>query len=695
MTVEEKIGQLNMVSADAVITGPAGAPDGLEGLDRGGVGSVLNIWGDDARALQRIATETTRLGIPLIFGLDVLHGHRTVFPIPLAEAASFDDEVWRQTAVEAAREAAEDAIALTFAPMLDVSHDPRWGRISESCGEDPLVTERVARAKVRGYQGSDLGDPRTLAATAKHFAGYGAVAGGRDYDAADISDAAMRTVYLPPFRAAVEAGVAAVMPAFISVAGIPMTAHLALLRGELRDRWGFEGITVSDYNAVAELIAHGAAETGPEAAALALASGNDIDMVSGLYVSGLPGALSQGSAAMEDLDEAVLRILRLKERLGLFDDPTRPCPPSSADDIDRRRQIAREAARRSAVLLTNPGDLLPLQADLRRIAVVGPLAVSKPDMLGPWAGTGDPSAVVTFAEGILAAWPDAEVEIVGVGDRARLEAEAVEAARGAQAVILCLGETAAMSGEAAARADPSLPAGQQALLDAVLATGTPTVVLLSSGRPLVAPALFAAPCAVLATWFLGSEAGHAVADLLSGAAGPSGKLPVAWPRAVGQIPVHYAHPATGRPHEAGNRYTVGYADLAIEPQFPFGHGLSYGRVRYHGLSVAAHGRSPDDPVEVEVGVSNDGARPARETVLVFAHVRVQGTARPLLALRDFAGVEVPAGASTTVTFRTSRRALTGCCGDEPYVSPSRLEVVVGPSAAPEGQLRARVEVPVG
>lgn len=716
MSLDEKIGQLHMVSAEAVVTGPSGPPDGLKDLDQGRIGSVLNIWGDAAMALQRIAVEKTPTGVPLLICLDVIHGFRTVFPIPLGEAASFSDDIWRASAAAAAHEAAEAGVALTFAPMVDVARDPRWGRISEGGGEDPLVNTRMAQAKIAGFQGQDLQikelqgqelqgqdlrDPTRLAATVKHFAAYGAGVGGREYDSADVSDHAMAAEYLPPFRAAVEAGVAALMPAFLEVAGVPVTASRALLVDVLRTAWGFSGVTITDYNSVAELIAHGAAETGLEAAALAFNAGNDVDMVSGLYHRHLADAAARGLVTLADIDAAALRVLRLKHRLGLFENPYRFCPPATAAQVAARRDVARRAARESLVLLQDPAGALPLPRNLARVAVIGSLATSAADMRGAWAETGDVSAIVSIADGLRAAWPGAQISVCGDDP-----ADVAAAARNVGAIILCLGETAAMSGEAAARASPTLPEGQGALLaaalDAARENGARVIVLLACGRPLVAPELFDAGCAVLVIWGPGSEAGHAIAEVLRGDASPSGRLPVTWPRAVGQIPVFYARRATGRPHEAGNRYSNGYADLPIAPQFPFGHGQSYASFAWDNLRVSGFDPADRDAaLTISLDVSHERAhdrwpedgkaaaieQDAVETVFLFARVRIPGRTRPILLLRDFVRVSVAAGEMRQATFHVSldwllREGLTPA-----PASVSFLEIILAASAEPEADPR--------
>ncbi|HET6469572.1 MAG TPA: glycoside hydrolase family 3 N-terminal domain-containing protein, partial [Geminicoccaceae bacterium] len=491
MTLREKLGQLDLRSADLARTGPELRSDYRSAVRQGIVGGLFNAYGAEfTRRLQEIAVHETRLGIPLLFAFDVVHGHRTVFPIPLAEAASFDVALAERTARIAAIEATAEGVSWTFAPMLDVSRDPRWGRIAEGPGEDPWWGAQLAAAKVRGFQGSDLTAPDTLAATAKHLGGYGAPEGGRDYNTAEVSERTLREVYLPPFRAAVNAGVSAIMPAFNDIAGVPGTANRALLDGVVRGDWGFGGVIVSDYHAVPELVVHGVAADPAEAATLALSAGVDVDMESDAFARGLPRALRSGRAKLAAVDAAVRRVLTLKERLGLFDDPFRYSNPTREAEVRRaaHRAEARDAARRSIVLLKNAGGLLPIARDVGTIAVVGPLADAAEEMLGPWAAAGDPEAAVSLLDGIrAAASPTTRVlhapgTAIAGGTRAGFDA-ALEAAREADVVVLCLGESAAMSGEGASRASLTLPGRQQELADAVIATGKPVVVTLTGGRP--------------------------------------------------------------------------------------------------------------------------------------------------------------------------------------------------------------------
>jgi beta-glucosidase len=689
MTLEEKVGQLNMLTADMAVTGPVVSGDYMAALRAGRLGSMLNLFGAEVtREVQRVAVEETRLGIPLIFGYDVIHGHRTIFPIPLAEAAAFDPDLWERTARVAAVEAADEGLTLVFAPMLDVSRDPRWGRISESAGEDPWLTCRLAEAKVRGLQGRDLRAPSAVAATAKHLAAYGAAMAGRDYAQVEVSERSLHEVYLPPFRASVDAGVATIMPAFTDLAGVPLTANTAVLRDLVRTRWGFDGVMISDYNAIAELIPHGIAGDVAEAAALALKAGVDIDLMASAYTKGLPAALDRGLIAVADIDAAVRRVLTLKARLGLFDDPYREGAAGVLDARARKahREAARDAARRSIVLLTNRDGLLPVAPPPRRIAVLGPLADAREEMLGPWSGAGRADDMVTFLEGMREAWPHSEIgHAKGVdidGDDMSGIPAAFDLARHADLVILCLGEARWMSGEAGCRARPGLPGRQAALADAVLESGKPVVVLLSSGRPLTVSWLFERAGAVLATWYLGSEAGHAVADVLGGRWNPSGRLPVSWPVDVGQIPVFYARLPTGRPFDAGIRYTSKYLDIPNEPLFPFGHGLGYSRFALGNLRVDRTELRPGEAVSIEVDVANAGTVAGEETILLFVRDPVASVSRPVLELKGMTKVSLEGGRRGTARMTLTADALAFLGPDlEPRLEPGLFEFFVGPAAS--------------
>ncbi|MBV9290123.1 MAG: glycoside hydrolase family 3 C-terminal domain-containing protein [Hyphomicrobiales bacterium] len=699
MTLEEKIGQLNMIAASGATTGPGAIHEIHEGVRAGRIGALLNLWGaDEARAVQSLAVEESRLGIPLLLGLDVIHGHRTIFPVPLAETCAFAPDLWERTARAAAEEAAEDGIAMTFAPMVDVARDARWGRIVESPGEDPWVASAVARAKTRGFQGLSLTAADSLAATAKHFCAYGAVTAGREYASVDLSERSLRETYLPPFTAAVAAGVAAVMPAFVDIAGEPMSANAFLLRGWLRDRAGFDGVVVSDYNALAELIVHGVAQDAVEAAALALMAGVDIDMTSETYSKGLPEALARGLVSMNDVDASVRRALTLKARLGLFDDPYRrgsPRPAGPEAEADRR-QLAREAARRAVVLLINRG-VLPLPPDIVRITLVGPLAAASSEMLGSWALAADPRTAVSFLDGLRAALPGRRIDhAAGVGiddDDERGIPAAVNVCLDAETIVLCLGESAAMSGEAASRADLGLPGKQRVLAEAVLNIGKPVVALLSSGRPLAAPWLVDRADASLATWFLGHEAGHAVADVLTGKFNPSGRLPVSWPRHGGQSPLFYSQRNSGRPASPGARYSSTYLDVPSSPQFPFGHGLSYSRFTLSDVQCKPNRIKRGESFEASAAIFNDSEVDGEATLFLFVRDVVASVARPRLELKGVRKIPLAAKELRQAAWLLSTEELTFIGADlEPVLEPGRFEIHIGQSADPAELLTCVIEL---
>ena len=699
MTLEEKIGQLNMVAASRVVTGPGELRDLKEGIRTGRIGNLLNLWGaEETRAVQRLAVEESRLGVPLLMGLDVIHGHHTIFPVSLAEACQFAPDLWEKTARVAAEEAAEDGVALTFAPMLDVARDPRWGRIIESPGEDTWVASQIAAAKTRGFQGPNLAAQDSVAATAKHLCAYGAVTAGREYASAEVSDRTLHEIYLPPFAAAVAAGTAAIMPAFIDVSGAPMTANAKLLQGWLRGVVGFEGVLISDYNAVAELLNHGVVADLVEAVALALNAGVDIDMTSGAYIQCLPEALDRGLVTMATIDASVRRVLELKERLGLFDDPyRRGSAPPDAHRAAARRELARDAARRAIVLLSNRTGVLPLSPKIKRLAIVGPLAAAPGEMLGSWASAGRPEDAVSILGGLKAALPQCQIDhAAGVGIDGQETggiAAAIDLCSDAEAVVLCLGESAAMSGEAASRVDLGLPGRQRSLAEAILDLGKPVVVTLSSGRPLTAPWLFERADAVLATWFLGQEAGRAVADVLTGTFNPTGRLPVSWPRDVGQVPIFYNELPAGRPYAPGVHYSSTYLDLPPTPQFPFGHGLSYSRFALSDLRCKPTQVSPEDTIQVSLAVHNESPIAGEATLFLFAHDLVASIARPLLELKGVQKAVLAAGGRTDVTWRLPVKDLSFVGPNfEPVLEPGRFEIHVGQSADPSGLLSCAVEL---
>jgi beta-glucosidase len=566
--------------------------------------------------------------------------------------------------------------------------------VVEGPGEDPWVACQFAAAKTRGFQGRDLAAPSSLAATVKHLCAYGAVIAGREYASVEVAERTLREVYLPPFAAAVAAGTAAIMPAFIDVAGVPMTANVPLLQGWLRERLAFDGVLISDYNAVAELRNHGVAQDVAEAAALALAAGIDIDMASDAYVQGLPGALERGLITMTQLDASVVRVLRLKERLGLFDDPYRR--GATTGGTAQARQLAREVARRAIVLLTHRGHVLPLSPDLRHLALIGALATAGGQMLGPWPAAGRVEDTVSILEGLKAALPGCRIECfsgVGVRGAEQAIAEAVESCRRSELVILCLGEEASMSGEAASRADLGLPAGQRALAEAILDLGKPVVVLLSSGRPLAVPWLFERADAVLAIWFLGSEAGNAVADVLTGKFNPSGKLPVTWPRHGGQVPIFYGQRPSGRPSRAGERFSSSYLDVPAAPQFAFGHGLSYSRFALHDLACNPRSVNAGDSVEVSVAVHNEGAVAGEATLFLFVRDVVASISRPVLELKGVHRMTLGPGERARAAWRLPVGTLAFIGPDlDLALEPGRFEIHVGQSADPAEFLSTSIEL---
>src|SRR5881398_2640461 len=693
MTLEEKLGQLNQVSVD-------GQPN-AEQLDlarKGLVGSFLNLAGADAtHAAQHVAVTESRLHIPLVFGQDVIHGYRTIFPIPLGEVASWDPEAVEAAAHVAAREAAAAGVHWTFAPMVDIARDPRWGRIAEGSGEDPYLGSAMAAARVRGFQGSDPRAPDAVLATVKHFAAYGGAEGGRDYNTVDLSERTLREVYLPPYHAAIDAGAGSVMTSFNEIGGIPSTASPWLMTTLLRREWGFKGFVVSDWTAVAELLNHGVAGSRADAGKLALEAGVDMDMVSRIYVSDLPALVRAGRIPVAVVNEAVRRVLRAKAALGLFDDPDHGATPErerAALLAPEHRQLARRVAEESIVLLRNEGQVLPLAARVKTLAVIGPLADDNASALGSWPGRGDPQDAVTPLAGIKQRAGSVSVVYAkgcGITDTSTAGfADAVAAAKQADVAVLVLGEAGDMSGEAASRADLDFPGVQERLLEAVQATGTPVVLVVNSGRPLtIAWAAEHVP-AIVESWFLGVETGPALAAVLFGDVSPSGKLPVTFPRAVGQIPLYYNHKNTGRP-TGPDKYTSKYTDLPVTPLFPFGHGLSYTTFGYSDLRLSAPRIGPAGTLKVSVTVTNTGAREGAEVVQLYVHDEVASVTRPVRTLAGFRRVSLKPGEARTVDFQLTPKELGLYNRDMKFVvEPGKFRVFVGGSSV--GGLEAEFEV---
>ncbi len=699
MTLEEKLGQLAQYAGVRVPVEESFKARIREAR----VGSFLGVSGAAlTRELQTIAVKESRLGIPLLFAHDVIHGVRTIFPVPLAEAASFEPALAEKSARVAAVEAAASGLHWTFAPMVDVARDARWGRIVEGAGEDPYLGSVMAAARVRGFQGKDPSAPDALLACAKHFTAYGGAEGGRDYNTVDISERTLHDVYLPPFRAAVDAGVETVMSSFNEVGGIPVSGDPRLLTGLLRDRWGFEGLVVSDWESVRELIPHGFAADRAEAGRIALTAGVDIDMASGIYGGDRPAAARAGRVPMAVIDRAVRRVLRAKQRAGLFDDPFRH------SDVEREkrailapphREAAREVARASIVLLGNRDLVLPLSSELRTIAVIGPLADDPASVLGPWALFGQPVDSITVLEGIRRALPGARVQHErGVAaqsegdDDARRIAAAVSLARRADAVVLVVGENREMSGEAHSRASIELPGAQNELARKVVAANPRTAVVLMNGRPLAIPELAATAPALVEAWFLGVEAGNAVADVLFGKHNPGGKLPVSFPTTTGQEPVYYNHKNTGRPARVGEPYSSKYIDAPIDPLYAFGHGLSYTRFDYRNLTLSAREVVARGTIAVEFDLANAGDRAGIEVAQLYVRDPVASVTRPVQELKGFARVALEPGETRRVRIElpVSMLAFHGVDGRR-AVEPGEIEVQVG-AASDDIRLRGAFRV---
>lgn len=694
MTLEEKIGQLvQRAGGRSKALNSLLDVEELERVRAGRVGSYLHVAGAEPLAkLQKVAVEESRLKIPLLFAMDVVHGYRTIFPVPIAMASTWKPESLEAAARVAAVEATSAGLHWTFAPMIDIARDPRWGRIVEGAGEDPYLGARLAVAQVRGYQGDDLARADTLMATAKHFGAYGAAIGGRDYNSADISERALKEVYLPPFYAAAKSGAASFMTAFNDIGGVPTTANEALVRGLLRDRWDYQGLMVSDWNAIAELLAHGVAENRAQAAMLALRASVDMDMVSGVYEQDLQHALAAHPELMKLLDEAVRRILRAKEALGLFE---RPMQYHDARREQRslltpaHRELARRIARESIVLLKNDGGLLPLRPErLRKLAVVGALADDGLSMLGSWRAQGRAEDVVTILEGFRRALPKGVEVVFAPGadprseDLAQIDA-AVRAVESADATVLVIGEHFDLSGEARSRSDIGLPKSQLELAQRVLATGKPVVVVLANGRPLAMPWLVEHAPASLETWMLGVEAGPAIADVVLGKYSPGGKLPAAFPRATGTVPFYYAANPTGRPADPDlSKDTARYMDQPITPLFPFGHGLSYTTFEYSDLHIDRERVAADESVTIGITVRNSGAVVGDEVVQLYVRDPVASVARPVKELRGFKRVTLLPGEAVRIRFQLDPKqlALYGLDGRW-RVEPGRIEVMIGASSA--------------
>ena len=666
MTLEEKIGQLNLV--------PYSPTFDRRDLEKGRIGAVMAVTKPQEIADLQAAARRARHGIPVLVGLDVLHGLRTIFPVPMAEVASFDPDLAKATARQAGREAAAIGINWTFAPMADLARDPRWGRMNEGFGEDPLLGRLFTRARVAGFREAGI------ASTLKHFAGYGSAIGGRDYDMGTIAPADLFDSYLPPFKGGIDAGSESVMSAFLSLNGMPVSANRALLTGILREKWGYGGFVVSDWNSVGELLEHGLAKDPAEAARKALLAGIDMDMYSGFYTAHLAEEVKAGRVPEAAVTEAARRVLRSKLRMGLFERPgpdtsrTEPLPPSP-----EARELARRAARESAVLLRNQGGL-PLPQG-KRIAVVGDLAQAQRHLLGPHAAMGRWEDGVSVLEGLrrregatVSYAQGCEIECQGDSGFAAAE----QAAREADMVVAVLGEANEMSGEAASRATLTLPGRQGELLDRLVATGKPVVLVLIAGRPIELGPVVDRLQAVLMAWFPGTEGGNAVADLLFGDADPAGKLPVSWPRSVGQVPLPYDLPPTGRPHDPQNHYTYRYVDEAITPLFPFGFGLTYTEWSLSDVQLPQRKLRPGDQLAVGATLRNTGSRSGRQVVQLYIRQLHASRSRPARQLKAFQKVRLEPGQTRRVALRVPVAELGFHLDDGSHVvEAGRYQVFVG------------------
>lgn len=682
MTLEEKIGQLNQYTSRWEMTGPA--PKGqseqelLDMIKSGKVGSMLNVTGAEAtRNAQQLAVENSRLGIPLIFGYDVVHGYKTMFPIPLATAASWEPAAAELSASMAAKETAASGVHWTFAPMVDIARDARWGRIMEGAGEDPYLGSVMAAAQVRGFQGASLADENTIAACAKHFAAYGFAEAGRDYNTVEITENTLRNVVLPPFKACADAGVASFMNSFNEIGGVLATANKHLLRDILKGEWNFDGFVVSDWNSIGEIVDHGVAPNKKEAAYLAMKAGSDMDMEGNCYVAHLKELVEEGRIDEALVDDAVRRILKIKFELGLFDDPYRYSNPEKEKTLlnAEHLQAAREVAKKSIVLLKNENQLLPLKKSGQRIAVIGDLADDKDSPLGSWRAQAITGSAVSLLEGMKNAANDPaiiqfEQGPVFVSNEAdfthHLEFNdtdltgidnAVELAKQVDVVVMALGENCFQSGEGRSQTDITLKGVQQQLLEAVYAANPNVVVVLMNGRPLVINWMAEHVPAIVETWHLGSEAGNAIADVLFGDYNPSGKLPVSFPRAVGQCPIYYNHKSTGRPFDTGLVFWSHYTDESNEPLYPFGYGLSYTTFAYSDLKLSSSEFGMDEKITVSVKVENTGNYDGEEVVQLYIRDLFGSVTRPVKELKGFEKISLAPGESKVVEFELSANEL--------------------------------------
>ncbi|HEU0141272.1 MAG TPA: beta-glucosidase BglX [Bryobacteraceae bacterium] len=702
MTLEEKLGQMSQATS---MRNPI-AEEIKQQIRQGRWGSFLNAGLPEDRAeAQRIAIQESRLGIPLLFGRDVIHGYRTVFPIPLGQAAAWNPGLIERAAAIAAREASTEGIHWTFAPMLDVTRDPRWGRVAESLGEDPYLTGRLGSAMIRGFQGGSLREAGRIAACAKHFAGYGAAEAGRDYNSTFIPENQLHEVYLPPFHDAIAAGVATFMTAFNALNGVPASGNRFLLDRILRKEWGFTGVVVSDYESVLEMVQHGFAAGPAEAAQKAVTAGVDMEMVSTTYFDNLRRLVEKQNVSIASIDAAVRRILRLKYQLGLFDAPMRPA--ASVQTANDARGIAKELATQSLVLLKNDNDVLPLSPAVKRIAVIGPLANSPVDQMGSWVMDARPEEVETPLTSLQRKFGAGRIRYVAALRNSRDTSReqfnaAIEAAKASDVVLLLLGEEQILSGEAHSRAFLNLPGAQEGLAAEIAATGTPIVTIILAGRPLTFQNVAAKSAGVLYAWHPGTMGGPALLDVLTGDVSPSGKLPISFPRAVGQIPIYYSHLNTGRPASPGELgiplgspvnpegFTSKYLDVDFTPEYPFGFGLSYTTFEYSKPRISTAELTPGSSITVSAEIANTGKRAGEEVAQLYIRDPVASVARPVRELKGFSRVRLNPGEKRTVSFTLTPRDLSFYNESMELVTePGEFQVWIAPDSASGSDVRFR------
>ncbi|WP_369014471.1 glycoside hydrolase family 3 N-terminal domain-containing protein [Flavobacterium anhuiense] len=697
MTIEEKVGQLNQYTGDNQATGPITInPNKQAEIKQGLIGSMLNVIGTKyTRGYQELAMQS-RLKIPLLFGQDVIHGYKTTFPLPLAEAASWDLAAIELGARVAATEAAASGIHWTFAPMVDIGRDPRWGRVMEGAGEDTYLGSKIAYARVKGFQGNKLGDLNSVMACVKHFAAYGAGVGGRDYNSVDMSERMLLETYLPPFKAALDAGAATFMNSFNDINGIPATGNAHLQRDILKGKWNFQGFVVSDWGSIGEMVAHGYSKDLKEAAYSAITAGSDMDMESNAYRKNLAELVKEGRVSIDLVDDAVRRILRKKFELGLFDDPYKYSDPKREEKAlnnPEHRKAALEMAEKSIVLLKNENQTLPISKSTKTIAFIGPMVKEYKANMGFWAVE---LPEVNYDKWVVSQWDGLQNKVGKntkllyakgcevTGDNKDGFAEAVATAKQADVVILSVGERHDMSGEAKSRSDIHLPGVQEDLIKAVMATGKPVVVLINAGRPLVFNWTADNVPAIMYTWWLGTEAGNAIANVLFGDYNPSGKLPMTFPREVGQVPIYYNHFSTGRPakDENSTNYVSAYIDLKNSPKFPFGYGLSYTTFDYSGLKLSSNKIKSNETIKVSFQLKNTGKVAGEEVVQLYLKDKFGSVVRPVLELKDFQKLKLNAGESKTIEFTIDKEKLSFYNNKLEWVAePGDFEVMIGASSA--------------